>query len=326
MKKRVITGVVYIIVMICLLALKFLVPPTNSGVAFGAVGIDLLCTLISIVGAYEFTRAVGEHKEKGDGGISKLQRWCTIVICGMITPFFAVAKMLTTKLVYGGADLSGDPLGVPALITLLTVTALGALVTAVMTVFDPDHSDLKSTAYAELCILYCGVLVSVIANINHMVENTSIAILLLFVLVPCVDTFAFLFGSAFGKIFPTKLAPKTSPNKTVIGGIGGVIGGVVAAIAVWAIAEFAAPGAVAQFPNMPVLKYDGVLPKWLLLVIIAVPTSILAQLGDLFESALKRGCGIKDMGKLLPGHGGVLDRFDSMLFASVSVVVSFMII
>ena len=61
-------------------------------------------------------------------------------------------------------------------------------------------------------------------------------------------------------------------------------------------------------------------------MLISVPTSVLAQIGDLFESAIKRGCGIKDMGKLLPGHGGVLDRFDSMLFASVAIVVCFIII
>lgn len=325
MKKRIITGVVYTVVMMCLLAIKFLVPSTESGVAFGALGIDLLCTLISIIGAYEFTRALGEHKEVGDGGISKVQRWCTIITCGLITPLFTVAKLITTKLVFGGTQLN-DPVGVPALITMLTVTSLGALVTAVMTVFDPDHSDLKSTAYSELCILYCGVLVSVITNINHMVENTSVAILLLFVLVPCVDTFAFIFGSLFGKIFPAKLAPKTSPNKTIVGGIGGVIGGIFAAVLVWVFSEFVALPAVGTFPNMPVLNYNGVFPDWLLLVIIAIPTSILAQLGDLFESAVKRGCGIKDMGKLLPGHGGVLDRFDSMIFSSVAIVVSFMII
>ena len=61
-------------------------------------------------------------------------------------------------------------------------------------------------------------------------------------------------------------------------------------------------------------------------MLFALPTAILSQLGDLFESAIKRGCNIKDMGKILPGHGGILDRFDSMLFASVSIVVCFMLI
>ena len=49
----------------------------------------------------------------------------------------------------------------------------------------------------------------------------------------------------------------------------------------------------------------------------------MAQIGDLFESAIKRACGVKDMGKCLPGHGGILDRFDSMLYCSVVVLISF---
>ena len=317
MKQRVLTGIVYVFVMLCLLAMKIFIPPIESGVEFGAVGIDILFTLISIIGAYEFTRAVGEHKTAGDDGISKIQRWCVLITCALITPVFAIVKMLSVHLSHVNGAVSADPIGGPALIALLTVASLGAMVTASMTVFDHDRSDLKSTAYAELCILYCGLLVSVIPNINHLMENSAVAITLLFVIVPAVDTFAFIFGRLFGKIWPLKLAPKTSPNKTVIGAIGGVIGGVFAAMLVWVLSEFA---------GFPVFNHSGRLPKWLLLIIISIPTAILAQLGDLFESAVKRGCGIKDMGKLLPGHGGVLDRFDSMLFAAVSIVVSFMII
>lgn len=317
MKKRVITGIVYVLLMLGLLAMKIFIPPTQSGVEFGAVGIDLLFTLISIIGAYEFTRAVGEHKQEGDDGISTIQRWCAMITCGLITPLFAITKMITIKLAHDGTTIVSDPVGGPALIAMLTVASLGAMVTASMTVFDHDRSDLKSTAYAELCILYCGVLVAVIPNINHLMIDSEIAVTLLFLIVPSVDSFAFAFGSLFGKLWPLKLAPKTSPNKTVIGFIGGVLGGMFAAVLVWVLSEFA---------GFPTFSYRGVLPKWLVLIIISVPTSVLAQLGDLFESAVKRGCGIKDMGKLLPGHGGVLDRFDSMLFAAVAIVVSFMII
>ncbi len=58
-------------------------------------------------------------------------------------------------------------------------------------------------------------------------------------------------------------------------------------------------------------------------VLVGLGTSILAMIGDLFESAIKRECGIKDMGNLLPGHGGVLDRFDSMLYCGVLVLFAF---
>ena len=318
MKKRVITGIIYIIVMLCLFAMKIFIPPVESGIGLGALGIDILCLLISVVGAYEFTRAVGERKAPGDGGISKIQRWCVLITCTLIIPVFVIIKLLCMHLNHIGAS-DADP-GISALVAILTVASLGAMVTASMIVFDPDRSDLKSTAYAELCILYCGLLVVVIPNINHSVKNSSIAMAMLFLGVPLVDTFAFCFGRLFGRLWPLKLAPKTSPNKTVIGAIGGVIGGMIAAVIVWVAAEYT--------PYFP-FTYSDNLIDWqelILLIVISIPTSILAQLGDLFESAVKRGCGIKDMGKILPGHGGVLDRFDSMLFASVAIVVGFLMI
>lgn len=317
MKQRVITSVFYVIVMVGLLAMKLFIPATEEGLEYGALPIDLLFTVISVIGAFEFTRAVGEHRQEGDGGISRVQRWCVLVTCALIIPVFVVTKMVTIRLAYNNPAVVNDPLGGPALVAMLAVTSLGAMVTASMTVFDHDRSDLKSTAYSLMCILYCGVLVAVIPNINHLLKYSDIAITLLFIITPCVDSFAFFFGKLFGRFLPAKLAPKTSPNKTVIGAAGGVIGGIIAAVLVWLLSEFA---------GFPEFGYDGALPRWLVLILIAVPTSVLAQLGDLFESAVKRGCGIKDMGKLLPGHGGVLDRFDSMLFASVSVVVGFMVI
>ncbi len=317
MKQRVLTSIVYILVMLCLLAMKIFIPSTESGLEFGALGIDVLFTLISVIGAYEFTRALGEHKAEGDGGISKIQRWCVLITCGLITPVFVITKMVTIQLAYDNVSMPTDPVGGPALVAMLAVTSIGAMVTASMTVFDHDRSDLKSTAYAELCILYCGVLVAVVPNINHMMKYSAIAITFLFVITPAVDSFAFFFGKLFGKLLPAKLAPKTSPNKTLIGAFGGVVGGVFAAVIVWVLSEYA---------GFPEFGYDGKLPRLVALMLISIPTSILAQLGDLFESAVKRGCGIKDMGKLLPGHGGVLDRFDSMLFATVSIVVGFMML
>lgn len=317
MKKRVITGICYVIVMIGLLVMKLLIPVSENGIDYGAIGVDVLFWAISVIGAFEFTRALGEHKkaeEGGDvpatGGISKAQRWVVIITCALLIPAFVIGKFVAISV--GKTDLPG---GI-ALVLLLAVGSVGAMVVASLTVFDHERSDLKSTAYAELCLLYCGALASVGPNINHLMDNSEAAILLLFVLVPFVDTGAFLFGRLFGKLLPKKLAPHTSPNKTVIGAVGGVLGGVVAAVVVWLICEYSS---ALDF------NYAGALPKVLVLILFSLPTAIFAQLGDLFESAIKRGCGIKDMGKILPGHGGVLDRFDSMLFASVSVVVCFMI-
>ena len=297
MKARTFTAVIYVAVLLGLIALKACVPG-----GYGAIGFDVLFWAISLVGAFEFMRAMN--------CVSRAQWWCTMVTCALIIPTFVLTKMIRA----GQGDAQA---WLPSLLVLMSVSSLGAMVTAAMLVFDFDNSDLKSTTASLFCILYCGVLCSVSSNINHMDGNSLLAITLMFCITVAVDTFALVFGKLFGRLLPLKLAPHTSPNKTVIGFVGGIAGGMLAAVVVWAVGC-----------GLPVfrLEYGGAVHPLLLLVLISVPTSVLAQLGDLFESAIKRGCGIKDMGRLLPGHGGVLDRFDSMLFASVALVVCFMAI
>ncbi|MBR4831168.1 MAG: phosphatidate cytidylyltransferase, partial [Butyrivibrio sp.] len=110
------------------------------------------------------------------------------------------------------------------------------------------------------------------------------------------DTCAYFAGRAFGK---HKLAPNLSPKKTIEGAIGGVIGSVVV-------------GAIIGYIIYVREIHDtGVV---ILLVIITFVGSIIAQLGDLLASGIKRDHYIKDYGKLIPGHGGIMDRFDSVIF------------
>lgn len=293
MKKRLITSVVYVIVMVGLLALKWQFP------TYGSIGIDVLFWAISVMGAYEFMRAVGD--------ISRTQRVIVLITCALIVPSFVITKMVSAE------DVAAES----SLTVLLGVISLGMTVVASLMVFDFERSSLSSTAYAEFAILYCGALGSVGSNINHLAVNSLPAIVLLFFIPPAVDTFAFLTGSLLGKKFPHKLAPHTSPNKTTVGAIGGMLGGLVAATLAWVVCAY--------LPNAE-LTYEGSMHELGLLMLISVITSVFSQLGDLFESAIKRGCGIKDMGNILPGHGGILDRFDSMLFASASIVVCFMTI
>ena len=107
------------------------------------------------------------------------------------------------------------------------------------------------------------------------------------------DTFAYFTGRFFGK---HKLAPAISPKKTVEGSIGGIV---------FAVAVFAIYGAI--------LSARGLTPNYLALCLAGFFVSILSQIGDLALSLVKRECGIKDYGRLFPGHGGVLDRFDSVI-------------
>jgi len=107
------------------------------------------------------------------------------------------------------------------------------------------------------------------------------------------DTLAMFVGKALGK---RKLAPTVSPNKTIAGFIGGLTGGIIVAVILY----------FWRLNDMPIIQ----------LFIIGVLVSMIGQLGDLAESCWKRAIGIKDSSAIIPGHGGVLDRFDSLLFAS----------
>lgn len=110
----------------------------------------------------------------------------------------------------------------------------------------------------------------------------------------CSDAMAYFVGSAFGK---HKLAPAISPKKSVEGMFGGIAGGIIGMV-------------VYGF----ILTAGGMQMNWLAMILMGLLGSIFGQLGDLFLSYIKRECKIKDFGNLLPGHGGVLDRFDSALF------------
>lgn len=104
------------------------------------------------------------------------------------------------------------------------------------------------------------------------------------------DTFAYFIGTAFGR---HKLAPSISPHKSIEGVVGGLIGSVFA---------------VAVFGHFTAIPFIHRLAAGFLI-------GLIAPVGDLAESALKRFCSVKDSGTLLPGHGGILDRFDSILFS-----------
>lgn len=115
-------------------------------------------------------------------------------------------------------------------------------------------------------------------------------VIFIILLIWSTDSGAYFIGRSFGR---KKLWPSISPNKTVEGAIGGILLALVVGVVFWLL-------------NIESLT---------VLLLLSLATSVFGQLGDLTESAIKRHYGVKDSGTLLPGHGGVLDRFDSMLFA-----------
>ncbi len=136
---------------------------------------------------------------------------------------------------------------------------------------------------------YCGVGLAYLVVIrNSFSEGLLWVVFLLFITWAC-DVFAYIIGKIAGS---TPLSPNISPAKTVEGAVGGILGSISVALgfAYWFLK-----------PVLPV-------------VIMALCLSIVGQLGDLAESLIKRQANVKDSGKIIPGHGGVLDRVDSLLF------------
>lgn len=289
LKSRLITATVYVVVWAALCALKWVVPG-----GYGAFGFDLLFCAISVIGSIEFMRAIG--------GISFPQRAFTIAFAAIIVPLHVVIEMTMHA-------------GLLAVVCAFVVYIMFLMATSV---FDPIRSTVKGTISCVFCMLYCGILSALLSSINHLGQNSMAAILMLFMATVLCDTCAFLFGSLLKRWLPWKLSPKLSPNKTVVGAIGGLIGGIAGGALAFVLIYYLGGynGVVLTFTS------DRIAPI-VTFILVGLATAVMAQIGDLFESAIKREVGIKDMGKLLPGHGGVLDRFDSMLYCSVVVLLAF---
>lgn len=159
-----------------------------------------------------------------------------------------------------------------------------------LTVYKSDRFSFEDAAFCSLISLYVGGGFSGILFVRSISFGMAIFV---FIVIWGTDSFAYLAGRQFGK---HKLAPDISPNKTIEGSIGGVLGSVLLGLLV-------------------VPLYNPVQFSVFEFLLLMVFLSIFGQLGDLVESAYKRQFNVKDSGNLFPGHGGVLDRFDSTFFA-----------
>jgi phosphatidate cytidylyltransferase len=202
-------------------------------------------------------------------------------------------------LIWGTAWL-GNARETVAVLLLITFVVLAKMV------FFPERFTLENAAATIAGALYVGLAFAHLVLLRFADQALTMAtqfgplsagavyLWLAFVGTWSSDTFAFFVGKNFGR---HKLAPKVSPGKTWEGTVGGVAGSVIGV---------AAMGALCALP----LGHSAA---------IGLLVGIVAPLGDLVESSLKRFCCVKDSGRLLPGHGGVLDRFDSVMFAAPAV-------
>jgi phosphatidate cytidylyltransferase len=179
---------------------------------------------------------------------------------------------------------------------------------------DPLSSALPDAAVTLMALPYIAFTLGLLPLLRAP-SRGAVYVLVLMLLVWCGDIAAYYVGRAIGK---HKLAPRVSPGKSWEGAIASVVGAIIVGTLLF---HFSAP-ITAALRSIHLLAPSDLagsepsshVPLWLI-VLFAICVNIAAQLGDLVESALKRGARVKDSGTLLPGHGGVLDRIDALLFA-----------
>ena len=181
-------------------------------------------------------------------------------------------------------------------VSVLLTVIVGYIVSlALLSVLFFRRAETKDISVVSFGTLYMTVAMSSLVILSFAHPDYSVVMVLPVMIAALVtDTCAFFVGICIGK---HKLAPELSPKKTVEGGIGGVVCCVIVFyIYAWAVS-----------------RLTNLSPRWILVGICGFVASILAQAGDLLMSKIKRETGIKDFGTVFPGHGGMLDRFDSML-------------
>jgi len=231
--------------------------------------------IVSVVGALEFYGGVRRN------GVRPVE-WAGLLAVAL----FVVAARTYQRSTIGSIF--------PAVLTLLLVLSF------VVELIRKDRSPLANVGATVFGAVYVGWLMSHLVTLRG-IEGQSITVwshseapgawlvMLTFFGTWACDTGAYFIGRAYGR---TKLAPRLSPNKTIEGAVGGLVCSVLLTVIV---------GTVVKLPPQHSLALGAMF-------------GVLTQLGDLSESAIKRDVGIKDFGAIVPGHGGILDRFDSILF------------
>lgn len=239
-------------------------------------GLWLLLSVFAMAGIIEFNRLTGVNRP---------------YIFRIVLDCAAAVWLLYATAQYGMAISHGIGIFLPYLLYLLYVVCRST--------FLPHQAMLPSLGNSVIGQLYIAVplaltirLTLVVDPFSSMTQYNGLLLLAIFIFIWVNDTGAYLVGSRWGK---RRLAPNISPKKSVEGSIGGLLLVLLSAVVLRLL----------LFPEL----------SWLSILLIAAVVAIFGTIGDLFESSLKRQAGVKDSGKLIPGHGGILDRIDSLLLA-----------
>ncbi|SDY70843.1 phosphatidate cytidylyltransferase [Evansella caseinilytica] len=172
----------------------------------------------------------------------------------------------------------------------LELFLLLAVVLLILTVITKNNLTFDDAGFMLITSVYIGFGFHYFMH-TRFLDNGLALLFFVLILVWSTDSGAYFAGKSFGK---TKLWPEISPNKTVEGAIGGIL--------------------LAYIIGISYLLIVPVFSSWLMAFLFIFAVSVAGQLGDLVESALKRHYSVKDSGHILPGHGGILDRLDSLIF------------
>ena len=202
---------------------------------------------------------------------------------------------------------------------LQTIALVLSVMAAMIRLVSRGKIAVESLMATVFPMLYPGIFYMVLMELLRLGSNAEItvALVLAFFAASVNDVFALFSGLLFGK---HKLAPELSPKKTVEGAIGGLIFSVLFSMAVPTLVRL-----VFSFDSGITSGLAALPPAWTL-GILGLLCGALSQLGDLTASMIKRHCGVKDFGALLPGHGGMMDRMDGILFSAAACYIFFKII
>ena len=215
--------------------------------------------------------------------------------------FYRMVQSENTKpFLYLATGVAAVGLGLTSLVlldllpdTILPFGIIGILLCYIMALFRKTASPIQDLAYSLFGLLYAVIPFIFFMSLGFFGDTYNAFIPLGFlILLWTNDTGAYLAGKSLGK---HKLFVRISPNKTWEGFVGGVLLAIIA--------------------GFILSTYFGIFPSWIW-ILMAVIIGVFGTMGDLVESLLKRNVGVKDSGNVLPGHGGLLDRFDGLLIAA----------
>lgn len=244
---------------------------------FGGKVLIAFLLCLSLQAWYELSRVLSFDKEKKNGLINVFGYIAILIYYGLLA--------FTDNRLY--------------VIMAVTLSIIGLLV---VYVFSYPKYEIQNISEAVFSFIYAPVMLSFV-YLTRELPNGIYIVWMIYISSWGADTLAYCVGMLTGKTIGNhKMSPKLSPKKSIEGAVGGILG---AAILGFIYAKFFMGKAVSDIPNL----------EWML-AIISAAGAFLSMIGDLAASAIKRNKDIKDYGKCIPGHGGIMDRFDSMIFTA----------